>query len=91
MTPIRDGADPAHQGCVALEVEGLAAAHIRRNADGSPFVRAVLTADGNGLGPGLCAYDAASETGVLLVITRFDLAADPPDLLFSLRRTGFHP
>jgi hypothetical protein len=91
VTPIRDGEDPAHQGCVALEVEDLATARIRRNTDGSPFVRAVLTADGNGLGPGLCTYDAASETGVLLVITRFDLTSDPPDLLFSLRRTGFHP
>lgn len=91
VTPIRDGADPAHQGCVVLEVEDLVAARIRRNPDGGPFVRAVLTADGNGLGPGLCTYDAASETGVLLVITRFDLASDPPDLLFSLRRTGFHP
>jgi len=91
VTPIREGEDPAHQGCVVLEVEDLARARIRRNGDGSPHVRAVLTADGNGLGPGMCTYDAASETGVLLVITRFDLASDPPDLLFSLRRTGFHP
>ena len=91
VTPIREGEDPAHQGCVVLEVEDLAGARVRRHAEGSPFVRAVLTADGNGLGPGTCTYDAASETGVLLVITRFDLASDPPDLLFSLRRTGFHP
>jgi hypothetical protein len=91
VTPIREGEDPAHQGCVVLDVEDLAGARIRRNADGSPRVRAVLSADGNGLGPGMCTYDAASETGVLLVITRFDLASDPPDLLFSLRRTGFHP
>jgi hypothetical protein len=91
VTPIREGEDPAHQGCVVLEVEDLAGARIRRNGDGSPRVRAVLSADGNGLGPGMCTYDAASETGVLLVITRFDLASDPPDLLFSLRRTGFHP
>lgn len=91
VTPIREGADPSHQGCVVLEVEDLAAARIRREPDGRPHVRAVLTADGNGLGPGMCTYDAASETGVLLVITRFDLASDPPDLVFSLRRTGFHP
>jgi hypothetical protein len=91
VTPIREGEDPLHQGCVVLEVEDLGAARIRRQPDGSPFVRAVLTADGNGLGPGMCSYDAASETGVLLVITRFDLTSDPPDLLFSLRRTGFHP
>jgi hypothetical protein len=74
-----------------LEVEDLAAARIRREPDGRPHVRAVLDADGNGLGPGMCTYDAASETGVLLVITRFDLGRDPPDLWFSLRRTGFHP
>lgn len=91
VTPIREGEDPAHRGCVVLEVADLAGARIRRHADGSPFVRAVLSAEGNGLGPGMCTYDAASETGVLLVITRFDLASDPPDLLFSLRRTGFHP
>jgi hypothetical protein len=91
VTPIREGEDPAHQGCVVLEVEDLAGARIRRDADGRPRVRAVLTADGSGLGPGMCTYDAASETGVLLVITRFDLASDPPDLSFSLRRTGFHP
>jgi hypothetical protein len=91
VTPIREGENPAHQGCVVLEVEDLAAARIRREAAGRPFVRAVLTADGNGLGPGMCTYDAASETGVLLVMTRFDLASDPPDLRFSLRRTGFHP
>jgi hypothetical protein len=74
-----------------LEVEDLERARVRRAADGAPHVRAVLTADGNGLGPGMCSYDAASETGVLLVITRFDLSGDPPDLRFSLRRTGFHP
>jgi hypothetical protein len=91
VTPIREGEDPSHQGCVVLEVEDLAAARVRRGPDGRPFVRAVLAADGNGLGPGMCTYDAASETGVLLVITRFDLARDPPDLRFSLRRTGFHP
>lgn len=91
VTPIREGEDPAHQGCVVLEVEDLPGARVRRHAEGSPFVRAVLTADGNGLGPGMCTYDAASETGALLVITRFELASDPPDLLFSLRRTGFHP
>jgi hypothetical protein len=91
VTPIREGEDPAHQGCVVLEVEDLAAARVRRGPDGRPFVRAVLTADGNGLGPGMCTYDAASETGVLLVITRFDLSRQPPDLRFSLRRTGFHP
>jgi hypothetical protein len=91
VTPIRERENPAHQGCVVLEVEDLAAARVRREADGRPFVRAVVSADGNGLGPGMCTYDAASETGVLMVITRFDLASDPPDLLFSLRRTGFHP
>ena len=30
---------------------------------------AIITADGNSLGPRLCTYDAESDTGVLLVIS----------------------
>ena len=50
-----------------------------------------LTAYGTGIGPGLCSYDAASETGVLLVITDIDPSASPPRFVFSLRATGVHP
>jgi hypothetical protein len=47
------------------------------------------TADGNGLGPGLCSYDANSDTGVLLVITT--VTKNGTDIEFSLRTTGVHP
>ena len=51
----------------------------------------MITADGNGLGAGLCTYDAKSETGVMMVITSFDLCPKPVDIVFSLRATGIHP
>lgn len=91
VTPIRLGKDPAHQGCVVYEVEDFETARVKRDADGRAVPRATITADGNGLGPGLCTYDAASETGVLLVMTRMDTKSMPPDILFSLRATGVHP
>lgn len=91
VTPIVAAGDPMHQGCVVYDVEDLATARLRRDASGAPIARAVITADGNGLGPGLCTYDAASETGVLLVITRFDLDATPPSLAFTMHATGLHP
>lgn len=90
VTPLIDGADPHHQGCVVLEVEDLGTARVRRDGE-APHLRARLTADGNGLGPGLCTYEAASETGVLMIVTRFDLMATQPDLHFTMHATGFHP
>ncbi len=91
VTPIRPGSDPKHQGCIVYTVDDLARARVRRDGRGHAVPRAVITADGNGLGPGLCTYDARSETGVMMVITRFDLGAKPVDIVFSLRATGVHP
>ncbi|MFO0712107.1 MAG: sialidase family protein [Sandaracinus sp.] len=91
VTPIVDGGDPMHRGCVAYELEDLASARVRRDADGHAIPRVRITADGTVFGPGLCTYDAASESGVLLVITDFDLSISPPRLRFSLRATGIHP
>jgi hypothetical protein len=90
-TPILEASDPQHQGCVVLELEDVAAARVRREPDGAPHVRYRLSAEGNGLGPGLCTYDAASETGVLMVSTRFDVASTPPVVGFSIHATGVHP
>ncbi|NNF67292.1 MAG: hypothetical protein HKM98_07265 [Gammaproteobacteria bacterium] len=89
ITPIILNSDPAHQGCVVYEITDLASAQLLRETDGTAILRTVITADGNGLGPGLCTYDAASSTGVLLVITTF--ANNPRDIEFSLRATGIHP
>jgi len=88
-TPIVLNDDPQHKGCVVFSFEDFAAGRLRRDASGEPVTRAVITADGNGLGPGLCTYDANSDTGVLLVITTFQ--DNPFDAEFSLRATGIHP
>lgn len=90
-TPIFEKADPRHRGCVVYEVEDLGTASLVRDSSGALLPRVHISADGNGLGPGLCTYDVASETGVLLVMTKFDLTSSPPELLFSLRATGVHP
>ena len=91
VTPIVDGADPMHQGCIAFTIDDLRTASVARDDAGAPLPRHIITADGNGLGPGLCTYDAQSENGVLLVITSVDLESEPPDIVFSLRATGVHP
>lgn len=89
VTPIILGADPSHQGCTVFEFADFASATLRRDASGTAIPRAVITADGNGLGPGLCSYDANSDTGVLLVITT--ITQNGTDIEFSLRATGVHP
>ncbi len=89
VTPILDNTDPMHQGCIVFEIEDIEFANLRRDAFGRATPRTIITADGNGLGPGLCTYDANSETGVLLVITSFDQNSN--DVEFSLRATGVHP
>ncbi len=89
VTPKLFGEDPEHQGCVVLAVADISQARVARDASGAPVRRAVITAEGNSLGPGLCTYDPNSNTGVLLVITTF--TTDPVDIEFSLRATGVHP
>lgn len=82
-------ADPSHQGCIVYEFSDFATATLARDGNGVAIPRAVITADGNGLGPGLCSYDANSDTGVLLVITT--ITQGGTDIEFSLRATGVHP
>ena len=89
VTPIILGADPSHQGCIVFEFADFSSARLLRDNNGVAQTRAIITADGNGLGPGLCTYDASSNTGVLLVITT--IGQDPIDIEFSLRATGVHP
>ena len=89
VTPIVDNADPMHQGCVVFEFDDFAAASLLRDNTGQAVPRVIITADGNGLGPGLCTYDANSDTGILLVITT--VLDNPVDIEFSLRETGIHP
>lgn len=88
-TPIVASADPMHQGCVVFDIADLSTASITRDNSGTGIPRTIITADGNSLGPGLCSYDANSETGIMLVITTATFS--PVDIEFSLRATGVHP
>ncbi len=89
VTPIILNADPSHQGCVVYTFDDFAAGSLVRDASGAAVARTVISADGNGLGPGLCTYDANSESGVMLVITT--VTNNGTDIEFSLRATGIHP
>jgi len=89
VTPIILGADPSHQGCIVFEFSDFATGALLRDGNGVATPRTIITADGNSLGPGLCAYDANSETGVMLVITT--VTNNGTDVEFSLRATGIHP
>lgn len=91
VTPIILNADPSHQGCIVFTFDNFAAASISRDNAGVAIPRAIITADGNSLGPGLCTYDANSDTGVLLVITTVTGSGPTTDIEFSLRATGIHP
>jgi len=88
-TPIKSGGTPEHLGCVVFEITDITAAQVRRDAGGQAVQLARITGDDGSLGPGLCTYDPASQTGVLMVL--HILSADPFDLEFSLRATGVHP
>ena len=74
------------RGCVVLEIDDIATAHVRRDAEGKLFKRATITGSQLGIGPGLCTYDKDSSTGILI-----DLTITSPILAFSLRATGVHP
>lgn len=87
VTPIKDAAAPPHQGCVVFTVADITQARLRRDANGNATPRFIFTAEGSGLGPGLCTYEATSATGVLLVI----IEATPQATVFTLHATGVHP
>jgi len=89
VTPVKLGANPDHQGCIVYEFTDFENAQLKRNSAGVALPRNIITADGNGLGPGLCSYDANSNTGIMLVITT--VTQNNTDIVFSLRATGVHP
>ena len=91
VTPIILAADPGHQGCMVFSFDDFTTASIARDTNGVAISRAIITADGNSLGPGLCTYDANSDTGVLLVITTVTGSGATTDIEFSLHATGVHP
>lgn len=90
VTPKRLTPVERHLGCRALELESLDPPRLRRDAAGKPVVRAdIRSSDSTGLGPGLCSYDPALATGILMVRTEVDLARF--DVVFRLHATGVHP
>lgn len=88
VTPIQAG-QPEHLGCVVLEVTDIANAEVRRDGSGDAVRFFEITGEDPIHGAGLCAYDAQSESGVLMVL--HDFTPSPFDMEFSLRATGIHP
>ena len=89
VTPIQDEPSVHHLGCVALHVTDLASAQVQRDAGGHAVQLADITADDPGVGAGLCTYDPASQTGVIIVLHK--QADDPFDMEFTMHATGVHP
>ncbi len=85
LTPRQNGVGT---GCVVLELEGLGPPlRLRRAADGSPVVAARQShAKASGFHTGACAYDAASETGLVTVA-----AQTAGGLRARLRAAGLRP
>jgi hypothetical protein len=89
-TAIQNG-QPEHMGCDVFEVTDLATAQVRRDVNGAATVLMSIEGDASdsNIGPGLCTYDAASATGVVMVLHQY--TADPLEVVFSMRATGLHP
>ena len=77
-----------HQGCRIIEIESLNPPQLARYADGSLIVRAEITSSDSD-SSGLCGYDPASDTGVILVRTIVDPVT--PELFWQMHATGIHP
>jgi hypothetical protein len=88
-TPITEASQPNHLGCKVFEVTDLEAAAVRRETSGEPAVLASITGEDDTIGAGLCTYDAASDTGVVMVL--HSVTSNPVEVVFSMRATGVHP
>jgi len=88
VTPIQNGT-PEHFGCDVLEIADITKASVRRDLAGNPEKLYEITGEDPILGPGLCTYDAASATGVMMVLHKY--TPSPFDMEFSLRATRVHP
>jgi hypothetical protein len=86
VTGIIMDVDPSHQGCIVYEFDDFSNGQLKRDVNGNTIPRAIITSDGNGLGPGLCSYDAQNDSGILLVMTT--ISQNGTDIEFSLRATG---
>lgn len=87
IATIASQANPPHGGCYVFEVADLASASVTRSATGEALWSHHIISDGGHLGPGLCTYDAASDTGI--VISSFEQEDD--QLRGYLQASGVHP
>lgn len=90
VTPTNDtsGGSVNHQGCRVLEIASLDPPQLVHNNDGSLRVRADIRSS-DSESAGLCAYDPASDTGIILVRTHIDLGV--PEVSWQMHSTGIHP
>lgn len=90
VTPnIVHGRDEHHLGCAVLPIASLDPPQLMRDAAGAPIVRArIISSDSVQNGPGACAYDSGSMTGILIVRRTFSPAKG---VIFSIHATGMHP
>lgn len=78
-----------HLGCAILTIVSLDPPRLRLDDTGAPLVRAWLrSSDSVSAGPGACAYDPASATGVMIVRRQ---QSPPGGMIFSIHGTGVHP
>lgn len=76
-----------HFGCRAVEVASLDPPRLARDAAGRLLVRGVVNvSDQPPYGPGACAYDAASSTGIVIVRRQI-----LPELVVSMHASRVHP
>ena len=90
VTPnIVAGSREHHLGCAVLSLASLDPPVLRRDDAKAPIVRARITSsDSVQNGPGACAYDPDSATGVLIVRRALGPARG---VVFSIHSTGLHP
>lgn len=87
VTPdVVQGRDEHHLGCAVLGIHTLAPPKLQRSVGGAPIVRArVTSSDSMRLGPGACAYDARSRSGLLIVRRA---SSGSGGIVFSIHSTG---
>lgn len=90
VTPnIVHGNEEHHLGCFLLPIVSLDPPVLGRERSGAPRVLArVLSSDSAQNGPGACAYDARSDTGILIVRRT---VIPKKGIIFSIHATGLRP
>ena len=90
VTPNRvNGRDEHHLGCAVMPISSLDPPVLARAPSGAPLVLArIVSSDSEQNGPGACAYDPASVTGIVIVRRELNPAKG---LIFSINATGLRP